>query len=78
LGDEAAVFTLLGEHPDPDNLIRALAGAAKGGHAALCRRLLEAGASATGTIPGDNNTPMMYAFKAGSQEVVSILKEYGA
>ena len=78
LGNEAAVFRLLGENPDSDNLIRALTGAAKGGHAALCRRLLEAGAPATGTMTGDDDTPLMYALKARSPETVSILKEYGA
>jgi hypothetical protein len=78
LGDEAAVFRLLNENPGPDNLTRALAGAAKGGHAALCRRLLEAGALAAGTVAGDNNTPLMYALKANSPETVAVLKEYGA
>src|SRR5262249_52357740 len=78
LGDEAAMFRLLSENPGPDNLTRALAGAAKGGHAALCRRLLEAGAPPTGTLVGDTNTPLMYALKANSPETVAVLKEYGA
>jgi ankyrin repeat protein len=78
LGDEIAVFRLLGENPDPDNLLRALAGAAKGGHAALCCRLLEAGAPVTGTLAGDNNTPLSYALKSGSPETVAVLKEHGA
>jgi ankyrin repeat protein len=78
LGDEAATFRLFGEKADPDNLLRALAGAAKGGHAALCRRLLEAGAPVTGTLGGDKNTPLSYALKSGSRETVAVLKEHGA
>lgn len=78
LGDETTVFRLLGEHPDPDSLLRALAGAAKGGHAALCRRLVEAGAPVTGTLAGDNTTPLSYALKSGSPETVAVLKERGA
>jgi ankyrin repeat protein len=78
LGEEAAVFKLLGEKPDADNLVRALAGAAKGGHAALCRRLLEAGAPVSGTFAGDDETPLSYALKSGSPGTVAILKERGA
>ena len=76
LGDEAVVFRLLGEKPTQDNLLRALAGAAKGGHAALCRRLLEAGAPVSGTVGDDNSTPLSYALKSGSPETVAILKEH--
>jgi ankyrin repeat protein len=78
LGDEAAVFQLLGKSPAPDSLLRALAGAAKGGHGALCRRLLEAGAPVTRTLGDDHNTPLAYALKSGSAETVSVLREYGA
>jgi ankyrin repeat protein len=78
LGDEAAVSHFLSKNPDAGNLLWALAGAAKGGHAAFCRRLLEAGAPATGTPAGDSNTPLMYALKSGSPETVAVLKEYGA
>jgi ankyrin repeat protein len=78
LGDETTVLRLLSENPEPDGLLRALAGAAKGGHAALCRRLLEAGAPATGTLADDNNTPLSYALKSGSPETVAVLKEHGA
>jgi ankyrin repeat protein len=78
LGDEGAVFRLLGRSPDSDNLLRALAGAAKAGHAALCRRLLEAGAPVSRTLGNDHNTPLAYALKSGSAETVSVLKKYGA
>jgi ankyrin repeat protein len=68
LGDEAGVFRLLSEDPSPDDLTKALAGAAKGGHAALCRRLLEAGASVNDAVSGDQSTPLMHALKSGSPE----------
>jgi hypothetical protein len=38
------VLRLLGEEPSTDDLALALAGAAKGGHSALCRGLLDRGA----------------------------------
>ena len=78
LGDEQAVFLFLGEKPDPDSLVRALAGAAKGGHPALCRRLLQAGAPVSATFEGDNCTSLDYAVKSGSPETVAVLKEFGA
>ena len=77
LGDEAAVSRLLSENPKPEDLSRALAGAARGGHAALCRRLLEAGAPVNGA-EGDEHTPLSYALKSGSAETVAVLKDYGA
>ncbi|GEM_PF-1435731 len=78
LGDEAAVFRLLGENLSAEDLTKALAGAAKGGHAALCRRLIEAGALVNKAVGGDENTPLAYALKSGSSETIEILKRYGA
>jgi ankyrin repeat protein len=78
LGDEAALARLLGESPAPDELTKALAGAAKGGHVALCRRLLEAGASVNGSTGTDRATPLMCAAASGSHEIVALLLEHGA
>ena len=64
LGDEAAVTRLLGPSPGADELVKALAGAAKGGHAALCRRLLAAGAPVDGAI----------ALVKGSDETIELLR----
>lgn len=78
LGEEATVFRLLGQPPASDKLVAALAGAAKGGHATLCRRLLEAGAAVSGTFGGEERTPLFYALKSGSPETVAVLREFGA
>ncbi len=69
LGDESAVFRLLGANPAPGDLNKALAGAAKGGHAALCRRLLDAGASV--------NAALELLPENGREEIVRLLEEWG-
>jgi ankyrin repeat protein len=68
----------MGENLSAEDLTKALAGAAKGGHAALCRRLIEAGALVNKAVGGDENTPLAYALKSGSSETIEILKRYGA
>jgi ankyrin repeat protein len=78
VGDEAAVTRLLGANPGPDRLTQALAGAAKGGHAALCRRLLEAGAPVNGSAGPNRLTPLMGAVSSQSHETAAILLEHGA
>jgi ankyrin repeat protein len=78
LGDESAVSRLLGVSPGPDELTKALAGAAKGGHAAMCRRLLEAGAPVNGSVAPEKITPLMCAASSGSYETVALLLEHGA
>jgi ankyrin repeat protein len=78
LGDEAAVNRLLDATPGPDELAKALAGAAKGGHTALCRRLLAAGAAVNGAIGPHQVTPLMYAASSGSHHTVALLLEHGA
>jgi ankyrin repeat protein len=79
VGDEAAVERLMASvNPSPDDLTRALAGAAKGGHAALCRRLISAGAPVNGTIGQFQNTPLIYAACGASSETVALLLQQGA
>jgi len=78
LGDEAVLARLLGESPGPDELTNALAAAAKGGHAALCRRLLNAGAPVDGSTGPDRVTPLMWAVSSCSHESVEALREHGA
>jgi hypothetical protein len=78
LGDEAAVARLLGESPAPAELTNALAGATKGGHSALCRRLLKAGAPVNGATGPDRVTPLMCAVSSSSYETVEVLLEHGA
>jgi ankyrin repeat protein len=82
LGDEALVHRLLGEEPSTDDLTLALAGAAKGGHAALCQRLLTRGANVNGAAGRDRSTPLIYALRGslapGSAEVVTQLVHAGA
>jgi ankyrin repeat protein len=78
LGDEAAVTRLLGANPGPDELTKALAGAAKGGHTALCRSLLAAGAPVNGAAGPHQITPLMYAASSASLETVALLLESGA
>jgi len=63
LGDETLVLRLLGEEPSTDDLALALAGAAKGGHAALCQRLLTRGAEVNGAAGRDRSTPLLYALR---------------
>ena len=82
LGDEALVVRLLGEQPSAEDRALALAGAAKGGHAALCRRLLASGADINSAAGRDRSTPLMHALKGsstpGSSETVALLIEAGA
>jgi len=75
LGDEAQVFRLLGGNPDSEALDRALAGAAKGGYAALSQRLLHAGARVNEPVDADGNTALKYALKFGTPETVALLSE---
>jgi ankyrin repeat protein len=82
LGDEDLVSRLLGERPTADDLALALGGAAKGGHAGLCRRLLARGAEVNGVSGRDGQTPLLHALKgssaAGSSAVVELLMDEGA
>jgi ankyrin repeat protein len=78
LGDEGAVIQLLGATPTPDDLAGALAGAAKGGHTALVRRLLAAGAPVNGATGPNRNTPLMYAACGSSHQSITLLLENGA
>lgn len=78
LGDEEAMTHLLGVNPGPDELTKALAGAAKGGHAALCRRLLAAGAAVNGATGPHRITPLMYGASSASRGTVALLLENGA
>jgi len=78
LGDEGALTRLLGPTPGPEELSQALAGAAQGGHVALCRRLLQAGASINSTVSPGRVTPLMRAAWSGSHETVTLLLEHGA
>jgi ankyrin repeat protein len=76
LGNEAQVFRLLGQNPDPEALNKALAGAAKGGHQALCQRLLRTGARVNEPVDADGNTPLKYALKFATPETVTLLKQF--
>jgi ankyrin repeat protein len=78
LGDEAALTQLLGAAPGPDELAKALAGAAKGGHITLCRRLLAAGAPVNDVIGPHQITPLMYAVSSPSNPTAALLLEHGA
>jgi ankyrin repeat protein len=78
LGEEGAVVELLGANPRAEDLSLALAGAARGGHASLCRRLIERGAAVDGAAGRDRNTPLIHAAMSGSQETVAALLELGA
>jgi ankyrin repeat protein len=82
LGDEELVFRLLGEAPSDDDLVLALAAASKGGHAALCGRLIARGAQINGAAGRDRSTPLIYALKgsstSGSAETVKRLLDEGA
>jgi len=82
LGDEALVLRLLGEEPSADDLALALAGAAKGGHSALCRGLLDRGAGVNSVAGRDHSTPLMYALRGSSApasgEIVRLLVDAGA
>jgi ankyrin repeat protein len=82
LGDEGLVFRLLGEEPSADDLALAIAGAAKGGHAALCSRLLTRGAGLNSSAGRDRSTPLMYAVRGssapGSASTVKWLLDEGA
>jgi ankyrin repeat protein len=76
LGNEAQVFRLLGQNPDSEALNRALAGAAKGVHPALCQRLLRTGARVNEPVDADGNTPLKYALKFSAPEIVALLKQF--
>ena len=82
LGDEALVLRLLGEEPFTDDLALALAGAAKGGHSALCCGLLERGSGVNSVAGRDQSTPLMYALRGSSApasgEIVRLLIDAGA
>jgi ankyrin repeat protein len=81
LGDEELMVRLLGDRPPAEQLALALAGAAKGGHAALCRRLLGAGADVNSVAGRDRSTPLLYALRgssAGAAATVSLLLNEGA
>ena len=82
LGDDDLVFRLLGDQPTADQLALALGGAAKGGHTAMCRRLIAGGAGVNSVAGRDRMTPLMHALKgssaAGSADTVAELLERGA
>jgi ankyrin repeat protein len=82
LGDEGLVFRLLGPQPSRDDLALALAGAAKGGHAGLCGRLVTRGAEVNSAAGRDRSTPLMYALRGssapGSSATVEQLLDDGA
>jgi hypothetical protein len=78
LGDAETMNRLLGANPAAEQLTRALAGAAKGGHAALCRDLLARGAPVNGKAGWRQSTPLMYAAASGSLETVELLLSSGA
>jgi len=60
----------------------ALAGAAKGGHAVLCQRLLTRGAEVNDAAGRDRSSPLLYALRGstvlGSAETVTQLIDAGA
>jgi ankyrin repeat protein len=78
LGDEDAVFGLLGAHPAAERLSEALAGAAKGGHVSLLRRLIELGAPVDAAVGQDRDTALMYAAMGKSRDAIALLLEHGA
>ncbi|PYT18907.1 MAG: hypothetical protein DMG59_02455 [Acidobacteria bacterium] len=78
LGDEAAVARLLGASPASSELTKALAGAAKGGHTELCRRLLARGAPVNDATGPNQITPLMYAACSTSPDTVALLLKHGA
>jgi len=82
LGDEALVLRLIGDEPVADRLALALAGAAKGGHAALCRGLLARGAGVNSVAGRDQSTALMHALRgsssATSAEIARLLIDAGA
>jgi ankyrin repeat protein len=82
LGDETLVDRLLGDEPPVDHLALALAGAAKGGHTALCRMLLARGAGVNSVAGRDQSTPLMHALRGSSApasvDVVRLLIDAGA
>ncbi len=78
LGDEDSVMRTLSKKPGAESLSSALAGAAKGGHLDLCRRLLELGAPVDGVAGRDRLTPLMYAAAFSGLPAVSLLLQHGA
>jgi ankyrin repeat protein len=82
LGDEGLVSRLLGDEPSAGDLALALAGAAKGGHARLCRQLLARGAGVNRVAGRDRSTPLMHALRGSSAphsaELVAFLIQEGA
>lgn len=73
VGDEDAVTRLLGASPGADELAAALVGAAAGGHAQLCRKLLAAGARG-GQKDSLGRTAMEVARERGHDEIVRMLE----
>jgi ankyrin repeat protein len=82
LGDEELVVRLLGEQPSAGDLALALGGAAKGGHAGLCSRLIAGGANVNNVAGRDQSTPLMHALRgssaSGSSRTVTLLLNAGA
>ena len=78
LGDESQVFLLLAQDSSPETLARALAGAAKGGHASLCQRIIAAGARVNDAVDHDQNTALKYALESGSAETIALLERHAA
>jgi ankyrin repeat protein len=82
LGDETLVWRLLGDNPPAEDRGLALAGAAKGGHVALCRQLLAGGADINTEAGQERSTPLIYALRGsaapGSSETVAQLIASGA
>ena len=82
LGRNDLVFRLLGEQPSTAGLALALGGAAKGGHAGLCRLLLGRSADPNSVAGDDRSTPLMQALKGssapGSSATVELLLNTGA
>jgi ankyrin repeat protein len=84
LGDEDLVIRLLGDSPSADQLAMALGGAAKGGHAQLCRTILARGAHVNGVSGLDRETPLIHAVETSStpdspgSAIVELLLREGA
>ncbi|MEO8097045.1 MAG: ankyrin repeat domain-containing protein [Acidobacteriota bacterium] len=78
LGEAAVLFSMLGEQPTEESLALALAGAAKGGHLAICRGLLDAGAPVNRPVGPDHETAVMRAVAGPSHAVAALLIERGA
>jgi ankyrin repeat protein len=77
LGDEESLDRLLGADPAPDQAGLALLGAAKGGHAALCRRLLQQGADIAARN-AHGSTALHMAVGSADRGVIELLLDSGA